>query len=77
VGRTRASPENILVSIAAGLLIAGKVFDMATLRIGHTNTETQDVDIGGNDKIAWIILFDNKGNKTVFTESQDKKEVPE
>ena len=34
---------------------------MAKIVIVHRNTEHQEIEIGDNDKIAWITLIDNKG----------------
>ena len=40
---------------------------MAKLTIVHKNTDQQEIDIGNNDKISWVVLHDNTGRTIIFT----------
>lgn len=39
---------------------------MAKIVVVHKNTETKEIDLGKNDKVAWIVLMDNNGKLTKF-----------
>jgi len=47
---------------------------MANIVVVHQNTETQDFDIGDNDKIAWIVLHKNEGSIQKFFPEKSPEE---
>jgi hypothetical protein len=48
---------------------------MAKIVVIHKNLSKQQFDIGNNDKIAWIILWDNEENMIKYFREEDPVEL--